>query len=594
MATDCKLMMEGSFLKRSYHIVVRGLVFANNTDASFMDFINAAPPLSTLNRDEEWGPRIPHGAPDMSVYTKNRNLRVLGCNKLGAPTTAIKRFDVGLTDTSDPLQTFVRHVGDEVKRVDHAGAAGKRRAEADGSAPAAKKAKKAKGHEEEEDDDTTRVAYLQEKYGPRLKAITVACQQILRTLGDNSTIVMGLKAVNKATLRFETRNGGERICMASAFKHSSNNAFIWLDPSSIDSTGIADVENDYIVKYMCPASSCGRAIAVIGELHWQKALSAYRPTTANPPQLLPGGTRPTGFRCRTLWPSLAPAAADVPAALGGDGGGYYSSDNDDDAGGDGGGGGDGGDGGGGGGGGDGGGGGGGGNDENMEEEEEDTTDAVERVDQDGVFTVNWINPNCDAILENTYSHVKRRFQKYVFQTLPGIYGLQDYLGRKREVKRFTADAFKRAFQYAFYFDLEIPRKPGEKLKRLDFISRWIRDPLARRYDAIVNTPGDTNARVYNEWTPFDASLLPPVTDPDQVAADVAPLIKHIKEVIMLGDEANTQWFLRYFAAILQRPTKRTEVALIIRGAQVLSHSLELLSHSLELLSHSLELLSHSL
>jgi hypothetical protein len=225
-------------------------------------------------------------------------------------------------------------------------------------------------------------------------------------------------------------------------------------------------------------------------------------------------------------------------------------------------------------------GGGGGNDENMEEEEEDTTDAVERVDQDGVFTVNWINPNCDAILENTYSHVKRRFQKYVFQTLPGIYGLQDYLGRKREVKRFTADAFKRAFQYAFYFDLEIPRKPGEKLKRIDFISRWIRDPLARRYDAIVNTPGDTNARVYNEWTPFDASLLPPVTDPDQVAADVAPLIKHIKEVIMLGDEANTQWFLRYFAAILQRPTKRTEVALIIRGAQVLSHSLELLSHSL--------------
>ena len=147
--------------------------------------------------------------------------------------------------------------------------------------------------------------------------------------------------------------------MASAFKHSSNNAFIWLDPSSIDSTGIADVENDYIVKYMCPASSCGRAIAVIGELHWQKALSAYRPTTANPPQLLPGGTRPTGFRCRTLWPSLAAAAADVPAALGGDGGGYYSSDNDDDGGG----GDDGGDGGGGGGGGggsDGGGGGGGG------------------------------------------------------------------------------------------------------------------------------------------------------------------------------------------------------------------------------------------
>ena len=204
----------------------------------------------------------------------------------------------------------------------------------------------------------------------------------------------------------------------------------------------------------------------------------------------------------------------------------------------------------------------------MEEEEEDTTDAVEKFDKDGVFVVNWINPNCNAILENTYIHVKRRFQKFVFQTLHGIFGLQDYLGRTREVKRYTADTFKRAFQYAFYFDLEIPRKPGEKLKRLDFISRWVRDPLARRYDAIVSTPGDTNARVYNEWTPFDASLLPPVVDPDQVAADVAPIIKHIKEVIMNNSEEDTQWFLRYFAAILQRPTKRTDVAIIVKGVQV--------------------------
>lgn len=40
-SVDGSLMMDGQFLKRSYHVVVRGLVFVNNTDASFMDFINA-------------------------------------------------------------------------------------------------------------------------------------------------------------------------------------------------------------------------------------------------------------------------------------------------------------------------------------------------------------------------------------------------------------------------------------------------------------------------------------------------------------------------------------------------------------------------
>ncbi len=47
--------------------------------------------MSTLNRDDNWGPRVALGAPDMAVYTKNRNLRVLGCRKLGAPVAAVKR-----------------------------------------------------------------------------------------------------------------------------------------------------------------------------------------------------------------------------------------------------------------------------------------------------------------------------------------------------------------------------------------------------------------------------------------------------------------------------------------------------------------------
>ena len=192
---------------------------------------------------------------------------------------------------------------------------------------------------------------------------------------------------------------------------------------------------------------------------------------------------------------------------------------------------------------------------------------MERVDRDGTFVSNWINPNVTAVMENTYDAVKRRFQRFAFQTQDGTYGVTDYLERKRGVRRHTSDKFRKLFLYAFYFDLETPRAPGEKLKRHNFVERWIRDPHARRYDTIICTPGNTEARCYNEWEPFTASGLPPVVDPAEVAADVAPLLKHIREVMMNGVEAHLQWFLRWWAAILQNPTKRTEVCIIVRGEQ---------------------------
>jgi hypothetical protein len=134
-----------------------------------------------------------------------------------------------------------------------------------------------------------------------------------------------------------------------------------------------------------------------------------------------------------------------------------------------------------------------------------------------------VNPDTASLVGNTYESVKKRFQRFAFQTQFGTYGVCDYLGKTRRVERFTQDRFKKAFAYSFYFDLEAPRAVGEKLKRQNFIERWIRDPHARRYNAIVNVPGDTDVRNYNEWEPFTAMGLPPVDDPAQVEADVAPV-----------------------------------------------------------------------
>jgi hypothetical protein len=100
---DTKLMLSEKMLKRSYHVLVRGIVFdGGNADANFMEFINAVPALYTLNKDSTWTPRVRFGGPNQAVYTKNRPPRILGCSKLGihgpyADPAAVTRFDDELT-----------------------------------------------------------------------------------------------------------------------------------------------------------------------------------------------------------------------------------------------------------------------------------------------------------------------------------------------------------------------------------------------------------------------------------------------------------------------------------------------------------------
>ena len=96
--------------------------------------------------------------------------------------------------------------------------------------------------------------------------------------------------------------------------------------------------------------------------------------------------------------------------------------------------------------------------------------------------------------------------------------------------------------------------------------RWFADVRIRQVTEIVVEPHCTRGDVYNLWPGYVAERLPPVPDAD-VAALVAPFVRHLHEVITCENQAHTDWFLDYLANVVQRPQQPTHVAVSIFGKQ---------------------------
>jgi hypothetical protein len=302
--------MSEKMLKRSYHVVVRGIVYeGGNTSANFLSFVHNVTPLFELNTETAWGPRVRVGGPDEAVYTKNRNMRAWGCSKLGQSSDpdAMKRFDKILTDTLDPLHTLVCYIDQDglLLLVPPAlsTAVTKRRRTADGEPTSREPKHRVSSHAQSAAFDE-----LVMTRRPNLVAMRAACQKIMLLHGDTSTTVLDLKDVNweKNSLRFETRNGACRKCLAGAFDHDGNNALLWLEPT-VFGKGL-DLSQDYRMLCMCMAPSCGKATVLLGSLVSDGGTDYY-PVVTNPPVLMPAKKRPQGFVPR--WPA-AQAAAPLP------------------------------------------------------------------------------------------------------------------------------------------------------------------------------------------------------------------------------------------------------------------------------------------
>ena len=134
--------------------------------------------------------------------------------------------------------------------------------------------------------------------------------------------------------------------------------------------------------------------------------------------------------------------------------------------------------------------------------------------------------------------------------------------------------FKHAEFRQFYIDLFYSRKNDEGVwVEKPFIDAWLHDPRKREVSSIVVDPRRSLTDGYNLWSGFRAEKLNPSAffqdmDPDQAMQFVmAPVLRHIVDVITCGNMDHANWVLDWMANIVQRPWQKTQVPLLLYGKQ---------------------------
>ena len=206
--------------------------------------------------------------------------------------------------------------------------------------------------------------------------------------------------------------------------------------------------------------------------------------------------------------------------------------------------------------------------EEIDEEEEPHSETMEE------------DPRCDMVSEtsfdaeimesavdydnpimNTYELVKHRHELICFKVMtPAVYA--HIVSGDREPDMMTYTQVRNYFTNKYYYERD---SSGMYVKQ-KFITRWMDDENIRLVREIVVDPVCSEDDVYNLWKPFKASLINPIED-SLVLSLVLPIINHISQVITGKNEEHTNWILDYVANMVQRPEKKTQVAVSLYGEE---------------------------
>jgi hypothetical protein len=113
-------------------------------------------------------------------------------------------------------------------------------------------------------------------------------------------------------------------------------------------------------------------------------------------------------------------------------------------------------------------------------------------------------------------------------------------------------------------------------QKKSFISDWLKDDKKKEVSTIIVDPKGTSADAYNLWSGYLAEAqVPSLTvgdhtfDSELEAIDfvLAPIFQHIVQVITDGNKEHAEWILDWIANIVQRPWQKTQVAIMLYGKQ---------------------------
>lgn len=106
---------------------------------------------------------------------------------------------------------------------------------------------------------------------------------------------------------------------------------------------------------------------------------------------------------------------------------------------------------------------------------------------------------------------------------------------------------------------------GEDERFVDIGKIWLKSPLRRQYRGVTFSPEGDIPGFYNLWRGFALEPAPPYADRRNHIKHFAAFYDHVYRNIAKGDPKLRDYVFAWAADLVQRPTKKPGVALVLRG-----------------------------
>lgn len=170
----------------------------------------------------------------------------------------------------------------------------------------------------------------------------------------------------------------------------------------------------------------------------------------------------------------------------------------------------------------------------------------------------------------TYYAVKKDFEKVIHKCMNPVGFLRVLRNElaltdsKEPIQFMSRQKLIDAYEELKYWQYD--EKNKEWVKK-PFVLTWLKDENKNIYEEVVFKPyhldEQLSKKYYNLYEGTRAELLPVCKNYEAIQ----PVLDHIKNVMVNGNEAHYDWLLQYFAQMIQNPTKKTQVCIVFHGKQ---------------------------
>lgn len=176
-------------------------------------------------------------------------------------------------------------------------------------------------------------------------------------------------------------------------------------------------------------------------------------------------------------------------------------------------------------------------------------------------------------VSKTYHTVKKEFEQEIHKCMNPVGFLRVLRselaleGSREPIQFLTRDKLLGAYEEKKYWEMEVKKNGEKKWVKKSFVKDWLEDENKNIYEEVVFKPYHLDTQLskkyYNLYEGTRAELLPVHRDYEAIQ----PVLDHIKNVMVNGNEAHYDWLLQYFAQMIQNPTKKTQVCIVFHGKQ---------------------------